>query len=208
MPPITTLEWECVELSDTLLNPADAHLYLVYFIAKSGQQGAPPNVMHDHWVQMASKMKPSSAQLIPLCAATKEVGSGGTNWMPCSDDKTFPDGENRTPHAMWFMATPTAIDSKYAKGHDFSYCFDSSGQIVIPSAADAGRGVKPSTQAKSILSKPVLAKALAVQWLLNNRPCDTKAAILKSGLLEELCPHKPTGPLPADATPADATETA
>jgi len=212
MPDPDTLPWVCIKRDPTnrvieqIVRKTNCALYLMYL--SSSTSGGSSQVVADANTTWNGIVHAHQDPLVPLCSATTNLSTGGDNWRICDSAHPFTNpgsGKNALPYALWFMSFNETAAVPVVKP-------DSGGELRDRLVLDQQKIQvgKQGNCLKSSIDKacPVLAEALAVQWLLNNRPCDTKAAILKSGLLEELCPDKPTGPLPADATPADATETA
>jgi hypothetical protein len=213
MPDKNTHPWVCIKVESVdsiaaqIRQALRCDLYLMYL--SDGTDTGSQQVVTDAnntWARAAAALQDS---LVPLCSATVRVSDGGIKWNPCGDS-VFADpgpGNQALPYALWFLCPDRDIDVPVVQP---SADGGLRGRLVLKDGKIT-QGDEPYSLATFIAKiKPnsILAEALALQWLLAHRPCNTKAAILKRGLLKALCPDKAKTSPADDASPGVIMETA
>lgn len=189
--PWLCLKWDSDDEVAKIFKLLGCSLYLIYLPGTSTFDVL--GEVENQWETMASKFY----DLQPLCAATEGVAQGGLNWTGCeATDSVFPDpGPNKRalPYAMWFLSCDEKVSIQTTEDEGRGLV----GRLVL-SSGDVKKGEEGydlSKAVNSIYDRPALAHAIALKWLVKHKPCATKAAILKSELLESICPAEPPSSL-------------
>jgi hypothetical protein len=194
-----TYPWVCCEYlpayieptMQTALNVCAAHLYLLYIPNPDNKTFALSDA-DKQWDTIQSRITSSIAgiQVLPLCGATKYVGTeGGTNWTKPTLAKkgepreVFPDtgepNDRRLPYALWFMTIAHPLDDTFLTRPTTHLEGQLVGEIkdrlelqnasVLKRIAVTGEN-DPSAKLSAIQTNSINAQALALEWLGENNP--------------------------------------
>jgi len=196
-------KWFCTQHAprdavSKILESLKGDMYLMYIPHDTNDSDLGTTLSYSNanavWGEIQQSLSEGSCKegvVVPLCACM-QAGTGGDNWTPCNEHSVFPtrtgNGEIQLPHALWFLTVDATLTKDEASSNP-SDRFSLVDKVISKSTGYYSLEKK----IRLVQDLSVLAKALALQWLLENRQCNAEDAIVQSGLLKELCAGKPTG---------------